>query len=41
MAAKVVEPCAIRLNKALAIRGMKQADGLLCTYGMWKRKVPQ
>ena len=26
MAAKVVEPCAIRLNKALAIRGMKQAD---------------
>ena len=26
MAAKVVEPCAIRLKKALAIRNMKQAE---------------
>ena len=35
MSAKVVEPCAVRLKKALSIRNMRQAD--LCE----KTKIPK
>ena len=35
MAAKVIEPCSVRLKKALALRNMRQAD--LCE----KTKIPK